>query len=115
MPRARGPATASRLADALGGGPFVVTGPEPVETTVSGSMGRPDRPTGITLRCRVGPQRRTVEVQTWARGDAAVPYSDAALVPRLFYGARLKVRYPLVIERSTLRIRVGARLRAFKG
>jgi hypothetical protein len=36
-------------------------------------------------------------------------------VPRLFHGANLKARFPLVIERSALRIKVGGRLRAFKG
>ena len=115
MARARGPATASRLAEALGGGPFVVTGPEPVETSVSGNM----RPARQAQRGHVAlprrPERRAVVVETWARREPTVPYSDTALVPRLFYGAKPKIRYPIVIERRTLRIKVGSRLRAFKG
>ena len=45
-----------------------------------------------------------------------LPYfRHRCLVPRLFHGATPKLRYPFVIERSTLRIKVGGRVRAFKG
>jgi hypothetical protein len=110
-----GLATGKRWREALGGSPFSIVDADLSEgPTVGGFGGGPDSPGSIGLRFRVGRLRRFVEVETNARGGILL--AELSHGPNLLSSARQRrMRYPLVIERTQLKVRVGGRSRVFKG
>jgi hypothetical protein len=65
------------------------------------------------LRFQVGPRRRVVEVETTLEAGLRVFGWNMAAVRVLMHQRR--VRFPIVIERVTQRIRIAGRVRVFRG
>jgi hypothetical protein len=109
-------ATGERWREVLGGSPFGIVDANLSEgPRVCGSSGQAEGPSSITLRFRVGRLRRRVEVETDGRGwiGSVNEWSNPSNV--LNSARQRRMRYPLVIERTRLKVRVGGRPRVFKG
>jgi hypothetical protein len=114
VPR-RGLATGKRWRTVLGGSPFGVADVRLAEgPAVGGFSGWADEPAAITLRFRVGRRRRLVEVET-DRRERIRPTNWMNGAHLLSSARRRRMRYPLVIEKTRLRVKVGGRSRVFRG
>jgi hypothetical protein len=77
-----GIASARLWAEALSGGPFGVVGPAPVVgPEIREYSGWADEPHSITLEYEVGPDRRTVAVQTSRSEQPRLRDADLSFVP----------------------------------
>jgi hypothetical protein len=117
MPRPIDGIASPRLwAEALAGGPFGVVGPDPVAVPeIRQYSGFPDEPHSITHDNEVGPDRRTVAVQTSRSEKPRLHDVDLAMF--LIFSVRPPSRmpYPIVIDKTTVRVKTLGRSRAFKG
>jgi hypothetical protein len=117
LTRATERAIAALWAEAFDGGPYVLTGPLPVSgAVVGGYSGFADNPHGMTLRFTVGSEHRHVELVVERRHQHH-RLSEWELTARLLSGLGKdgKLPLPITLERTTVRINVDGRSRAFKG